>query len=195
MESSATNPILFEPTFLNIQFFFLKIYEFLMGGFDGSGSLAAVFSRIEVVFGVLGVLAAFGIFWYLLKLRVLRIEEEKKWNFAEPVSPAGEYRNEKWEHVQDLVSSGNENDWRQAIIEADIMLETIVERMGYEGETLSDRLKQVEASDFLTLNDAWEAHKVRNKIAHEGSAFTLSQREARRIIGLYENVFKEFQYV
>lgn len=201
MEPSAASetPLLFEATFLNVQYFFLQVYEFFQSGFSGGGKLGAAMREIlfgaEIILGILGTLAAFGIFWYLFKLHELRAEEDAKWNFAEPTEEMGEQRNERWEHVQELLSSDNENDWRQAIIEADIMLETIVERMGYEGETLSDRLKQVEESDFLTLNEAWEAHKVRNKIAHEGTSFSLSRREARRVIGLYENVFKEFQYV
>jgi hypothetical protein len=36
---------------------------------------------------------------------------------------------------------------------------------------------------------------VRNKIAHEGSDFVLSKQEAERTIGLYEEVFSEFNYI
>ena len=75
------------------------------------------------------------------------------------------------------------------------MLTDIVSRMGYSGEGLGEQLKQVEKSDFTTLDKAWEAHKVRNTIAHEGGDFILTQREARRIIGLYEDVFREFHYL
>ena len=62
----------------------------------------------------------------------------------------------------------------------------------YQGETIGEQLKQVEPSDFLTLNDAWEAHKVRNEIAHTGSTFVLSDVVARHTIVRYENVFREF---
>src|SRR3989344_3650101 len=40
-----------------------------------------------------------------------------------------------------------------------------------------------------------QAHAVRNKIAHEGAAFMLPEREAKRVVGLYEAVFREFKYI
>ena len=49
--------------------------------------------------------------------------------------------------------------------------------------------------DFKTIDAAWEAHKIRNAIAHEGSDFLLSQRESKRVIELYGLVFKKFKYV
>lgn len=103
--------------------------------------------------------------------------------------------NPRWEHVKLLMESESENDWRLAILEADIMLADMVERMQYPGETLGEKLKGIERSDFNTIDNAWEAHKVRNKIAHEGSDMQLTQREAKRVIGLYESVFEEFHYI
>jgi ribosomal protein L14E/L6E/L27E len=63
------------------------------------------------------------------------------------------------------------------------------------GDTLGERLKAVEQSDFDTIDKAWEAHKVRNKLAHEGGDFILTQREAKRIIALYKDVFDEFRMI
>jgi hypothetical protein len=70
----------------------------------------------------------------------------------------------------------------------------MVGAMRYPGENLGERLKNVEPSDFLTLEDAWEAHKVRNQVAHQ-SGFTLTRREARRVVELYERVFREFIFI
>lgn len=103
--------------------------------------------------------------------------------------------NRRWSHIQTQLKSYNQNDWKQAIIEADTILEEMLEKIGYEGNSIGDRLKQVNPSDFLTLNSAWEAHKVRNKIAHGGSDFTMSRDEAERVVGLYKDVFKEFFYI
>jgi transposase len=60
---------------------------------------------------------------------------------------------------------------------------------------MGERMKAIEKSDFNTIDDAWEAHKARNNIAHQGGGFALNQREARRIISLYERVFREFQLI
>lgn len=97
--------------------------------------------------------------------------------------------------VEKHMASENPAEWRLAIIEADTLLEEIVKKMGYEGTTLGEMLKNIEPSDFTTLNEAWGAHKVRNQIAHQGSSFTLTKREAKRVIGLYEKVFREFDII
>ena len=103
--------------------------------------------------------------------------------------------NKRWDHVLELLGSGNPNDWRLAVLEADIMLDELVTRMGYQGEGLGDKLKNIEKADFRTLDDAWEAHKIRNIIAHKGSDYVLTRREAKRVIELFSRVFEEFHYV
>lgn len=101
----------------------------------------------------------------------------------------------RWERITAHVRSEKESEWRLAVLEADVLLDELVTNMGYRGDSLGERLKGVEKSDFTTLEKAWEAHAVRNKIAHEGAAFALTEREAKRVIGLYEEVFREFHYI
>ena len=103
--------------------------------------------------------------------------------------------NPKWEKILAQIESLNENDWKLAVIEADTMLADILDKLHLPGETMGDKMKAVEKSDFTTIDMAWEAHKIRNQIAHEGSDFVLVQREARRVIALYQAVFEEFQII
>lgn len=98
----------------------------------------------------------------------------------------------KWEKIIKLSESENTSDWRLAVIESDIILDELLDKLQLPGETMGEKLKAVEQSDFTTIDSAWEAHKFRNMIAHEGSDFLVNQREIRRIISLYEVVFKEF---
>lgn len=101
---------------------------------------------------------------------------------------------DRWGRIVKLSESTNSSDWRLAIIEADIILDELLEKLHLPGDTMGDKLKAVEKSDFLTIESAWEAHKARNAVAHEGD-FLLSRRETRRIISLYEEVFKEFYLI
>jgi hypothetical protein len=68
-----------------------------------------------------------------------------------------------------LIESGQESDWRQAIIEADIMLDELLNATRVPRRI--DRRKAAcrERAHFRTLNNAWDAHRVRNEIAHQGS--------------------------
>ncbi len=101
----------------------------------------------------------------------------------------------RWERITGHLESEKESDWRLAVLEADIMLDEFVTHLGYQGDSLGEKLKRIEKSDFTTLDSAWEAHAVRNRIAHEGAAFALTEREAKRVIKLYEEVFREFKYI
>ncbi len=101
----------------------------------------------------------------------------------------------KWRMVQKLMQSQNPSDWKLAIIEADTLLDVLVERTGFPGVTLGERLKNSDPGVFRTLAYAREAHGIRNRIAHEGIEFKLNERDARRTIQLYEAVFQEFEYI
>lgn len=98
----------------------------------------------------------------------------------------------RWTHIQGLINGTSPSEWRAAIIEADIMLDDMLARQGYTGEGVGEKLRQVEHADFATLRDAQEAHGVRNRVAHQGSAYDLSETLARRTIARYEAVFREF---
>ena len=103
--------------------------------------------------------------------------------------------NPKWEAVLKDIASSDPNKWKLAIIEADIILNDLLNKLPLPGEGIGEKLKAVERSDFDHLDQAWEAHKIRNAIAHGGSDFLLTQREAQRVIGLYKEVFNEFEMI
>lgn len=104
-------------------------------------------------------------------------------------------KNTRWERVVAHLNSNSPSDWRLAILECDIMLDELLNKEGYLGDTIGDKLKIAKRGDFETLDYAWEAHKIRNAIAHEGQDFELSDRESKRIVGLYERVFREFDFI
>lgn len=51
------------------------------------------------------------------------------------------------------------------VIEADNVLNLALQECGYEG-SLGERLKKA-GPRIANLNDVWQAHKLRNRIAHE----------------------------
>jgi len=104
----------------------------------------------------------------------------------------GTHKNQRWEHILSLAASPHEGDWRRAIIEADIMLGNLLTDKGYSGNTIGDQLRNANPLQFTTLDIAWQAHKVRNDIAHGGENYHLSERDTRATIANYARVFEEF---
>ena len=143
-----------------------------------------------------------GIILSMERLKAIRAKEEEIYDaHVEPAYDESDSAKAdpalavRWQKVLEHAESQNENDWRQAIIEADIMLEDILRKVGLTGDTIGDLLKGADRADFKSLDAAWDAHKVRNRIAHDGSAFSLSQHEAKRVVNLYKQVFEEFFYI
>lgn len=107
------------------------------------------------------------------------------------VSPA----QARWEEVTKLANSTNESDWRRAIMEADIMLGEALATQGYRGATVGDRLKDANPLQMTTLDIAWQAHKVRNEIAHGGEGYHLSEWDTKGTIDFYRRVFEELGFI
>lgn len=156
---------------------------------------------IKVISFSFSALFALGAVIFSQLRNTILIVERKKLYPDEPLPTGGapiEEKNptkEKWKQVEVHAASTHPSDWRLAIIEADIILSELLDKMNLPGETIGDKLKAVEKSDFLSIESAWEAHKIRNQIAHEGSEFLLNDREARRVIDLYRQVFEEFYLI
>ena len=99
-----------------------------------------------------------------------------------------------WNEVSKHLGGASPADWKLAVIEADSILDSLLVDLGYDGEGLGERLKNVKRENMASLNDAWEAHKVRNRIAHEVD-FPLSHVDAKKTISQFERVFREFEYI
>lgn len=98
----------------------------------------------------------------------------------------------KFAIIEGYLSSQSEALWRIGIMEADNLLFEALQEKGYQGENVGEMLKN---ASFRTIDLAWDAHKVRNRIAHEGSNFELTEREAKRAFSLYESVFRDLKIV
>jgi hypothetical protein len=211
METVNQNPIL-QNTFLDSKYFD-PTYLFNQGATFFHNLFSFVFNDQATIFAktILFFLAMFFltiicyVFVRMLEIRakehkhlhheiheyaLKKAEQEKKLS-----EEAGGSKNERWSKTLSYLFSQHASDWKLAIIEADSMLESLMEQLGFRGETLGDRLKTANQENFPNLTIAWEVHTIRNRIAHEGLAFEVSQHEAKRVIALYEQIFHEYGYI
>ncbi len=189
--------------FLNVEYLFLWIYE-TAKAFDFIAIINWITENILVPLRPFAaIITLFMIVWFTYAIiRFFQIEEEEKKKFSVQKPKEDEASKEaqsdlaaKWVEVEKNINSANPSDWRVAIVDADIMLGTILTRQGYGGAAIGDQLKAVDKEDMLTLQDAWDAHKTRNDIAHGGTDFQLNERQAKATIALYKKVFQEFYHI
>jgi hypothetical protein len=121
----------------------------------------------------------------------LAVSEEEP-SFGTVVEKKEELSHPKFEIIRGYMNSTSEALWRIGIMEADNLLGETLREKGYEGDGVGEMLKN---ASFKTVQLAWDAHKVRNRIAHDGSSFQLTAHEAKRVFNLYESVLRELKVV
>ncbi|MCR4333970.1 MAG: hypothetical protein NUV60_03100 [Patescibacteria group bacterium] len=186
----------------NVEYWFRLFYDCLRGTCYGSVGLNQFYSFLShlwlwiIVIGyLLSIIALVIIIYVMIRLFELRKREEEYYSTVIVPPEAKGGMHPRWGHIQSLLEGGSPSAWREAIVEADIMLDDVLAKRGYTGDGIGEKLKSADPDDFKTLQDAWEAHKVRNQIAHQGSAFDLSETVAQRTIAHFEAVFNEFKVI
>lgn len=180
-------------------FFNLDLSSLDFFGLLTFGSLWALLATLWNIYTILAYIVSFilliiyiyaTIRWneYLaVQAQLLRDEEALYDEYYRGAKP-----NSRLDDVLQHSASDEPSDWKLAIIEADIILDGLLKERGYAGNSLGERLRNITPAQLSSIDDAWEAHKVRNQIAHEGADFILTKRIARETIQRYQRVFAEF---
>lgn len=154
-----------------------------------------VFS-LQSTFVVLGVVFLAGAFWATIKAWEVHHIIHEKYGPIHLEEMDAKEKLSQWQVVLDHVNSESPAEWKIAILEADDILDEILEDQGYVGETVAEKLKTMSRTKIASYDDIWEAHKVRNEIAHGGAIdMDLSKKMARDTIAKFGNAFKELGYL
>jgi hypothetical protein len=154
-----------------------------------------VISAIKTFSTIFSMLAILVIIIASINIIEISKEENKKLGLTLSWENERDQKNTRWRKIEEYMTSLNPSDWKIAILEADNILDEITERMGYHGATLGDRMKTISATDFPYLEDAWEAHKIRNAIAHKGTDYLISRSDAEHVVNIYYRIFSSLGYL
>ncbi|NCO80267.1 hypothetical protein GW869_00595 [bacterium] len=98
----------------------------------------------------------------------------------------------KWQKIKKRLEAGIESEAKLAIIEADSMLDGILDRMGFGGRTLGERLDRLTDVSLPNIEEAKKSHKIRNNIVHDPT-YKLDLEEAKKVISAYEKALTDLQ--
>lgn len=175
-------------------------------GFDGVaafiGGVAATILIVWNVFTILSfflsALLLFGIIYAMIRANELDAvldESIAKSEAAYAELSGGRQKNSRWSEVLKHIGNDSPNDWKLAIIEADILLGETLDAAGYAGNSIGEQLKSISPSALRSLDAAWSAHKVRNQVAHSGTDFVLTKKIAQDTIAQFRQVFEEMKVI
>lgn len=95
----------------------------------------------------------------------------------------------KWLAIEQSLVRDNEATYHMAVMNGDKLLDTAMKERGIKGQTMGDRLK-FSKDTWSNRNGLWEAHKLRNQIAHE-SDVRVTYDQARRALAGFKQALKD----
>lgn len=169
------------------------------------------------IFILLSFILTVGIIWLIIKISNFRqklniqnaSQEYKKITISPEINPSektpekesvsipdqtSELAKSKWEEIMMKIDSESEEDWKMSIIKADTLLDTILKRNGYPGETVKERLNYIKHENILDMNRIFEAHRARNEIVHN-TGFSLSKNDALKFLKIYKKALEDLKII
>ena len=96
----------------------------------------------------------------------------------------------RWQRIMRRLDTGNESEYKLAIIEADGLLDDMLKKMNLRGETVDERIQKITSLMIANVDELKTAHLVRNSIVYDPD-YRLSASEARRVLLVYQRTFEE----
>lgn len=100
----------------------------------------------------------------------------------------------KWVKISKRFEQGTESEIKLAILEADDLLNEILEGMGYSGETLGEKLRGVKKTILPNLEEVLEVHKIKSDIVYDPS-YSLNFEQAKKILETYKKALSDLEAI
>ncbi len=139
--------------------------------------------------------AAFAIaIYFLLKTGYIQLRIDRVRNVILQKDSVKLRVRSSWDDIERHFFAGDDNDLRIALIEADAILDEALRGAGVQGAQLGDRLKKVRPDQLPNVEDVWQAHKLRNRIAHEPT-LSLKRDIAEKALTIYETALQHLGFL
>lgn len=95
----------------------------------------------------------------------------------------------RWLAIEQSLTREQPVSSHMAILNADKLVDQALKERGYGGQTMGERMKSAKQI-WSNRNAIWEAHKLRNQIAHEPDA-NVTYESARRALAGFKQALKD----
>ncbi len=95
-----------------------------------------------------------------------------------------------WAKLREKLEASSDRDAQALIIEADNITDKALRFLKLPGETMGERLEALSGRGLRSLDDLWQAHKLRNELVHEVGV-EARYSDALWAIEKYEKALKE----
>ena len=147
----------------------------------------------KVLFSLLSLFLFFGIIYFLLKsewFKKIFLQDFIEFLTFQALGTRKVVK--AWLKIEERIEKGTESEAKLAIIEADDLLNEVLKKKGFEGESLGERLDKVTEDILPNLTEILEARKVRSNIVHDPT-YRLNLAEAKEILRIYQDALKDLE--
>lgn len=95
----------------------------------------------------------------------------------------------RWMTIEQQLKRDETNSYPMSVLNADTLLDQALKDRGIQGETMGERMKQMQKT-WSNANNVWTAHKLRNQIAHEANV-RLDYERTRRTLSAFKQALKD----
>ena len=95
----------------------------------------------------------------------------------------------KWKKIEDIFNNKSDYAYKLAILEADKLVDYALKKMMMQGKDMGERIRFT-TSKYPDFRKIWNAHGIRNKIAHEPD-FHVSRAMALKALKEFKKALEE----
>ncbi len=168
-----------------------EIISYLLSPETIPDPIGSVLFILRIVFWVVSLVFLSIIVFVLFKSNRLKVR------FFEDISEFATFKSygtdkftKEWKKIMKKLDSGLESEYKLAVIQADTMLDEVLQRIGHTEETIEEKLKATTPIEIGNLEDVKEARKTRNSIVYDPD-YHLPLEKARESLEIYKKAFKD----
>lgn len=148
---------------------------------------------VRIIFIVFSLFFLGVIVYALVRTQYIKLSFLESWTEFFTYRPLGISKFAKqWTKITKRLETADESEAKLAVIEADRMLDDILNKTGHKGEILEERLKQLTPTALPDIDQVLEAHKIRNNIVYDPD-YRLSLDRAKEVLAIYEKALRNLE--
>ncbi len=98
----------------------------------------------------------------------------------------------QWNKYLTRLKIDSMSGWKLSIVEADTLLDSILQRMGIEGENLNEKIENLNVEIVPNINNLKKARRISENIIQD-PGYHIEIKEAEKVLEIYGNVFKNLK--
>jgi hypothetical protein len=171
------------------------IFTFFIVLFDqqSAQNFVYILNGLDILFALIIIAAVANLSTFMIKFKkqTKRLEKFFESRYVPPKENDKELSpiEQKLARAKQHIESRYKEEWKIGIIELDNILRELLKEK-FTGSTVGELLQDAEKKGFDKLSEAWEGHKIRNKIVHEGIKYELDQSLCLRTLNNYLQAFR-----